>query len=97
MPRSVRNFWLELSVQGRKDMIKAGPRSADGGFVLTVRQRCRGKILTAGRLIGYANPDGGQLVLEWAPQEVEACDGTIRDSTLHYPVNLDGELCRTTR
>lgn len=58
MPRNVRNFWIELEVDGRKTRIATGPIAADGGFVLTVRQRDRGGIITPLRLGGYADAKG---------------------------------------
>jgi hypothetical protein len=44
MPRNVRNFWIELSVDGRKSRIETGPSRKDGGFSMTVRVRENGGI-----------------------------------------------------
>lgn len=55
MPRNVRNFWLELDVDGRKSAVKTGPRSRRGGFALTVFIRNRGSVELAGKLIGTAH------------------------------------------
>jgi hypothetical protein len=44
MPRNVRNFWIELQVDGRKETIATGPRSADGGFYLRVHVRSNGAV-----------------------------------------------------
>lgn len=52
MPRNVRNWWLELEVDGRKTMFESGPRRADGGFRLRILQRDRGGILDTGELRG---------------------------------------------
>ena len=42
MPRNVRNFWIEGSVDGYKNNIGMGPQSKDGGFYLTIKQRDNG-------------------------------------------------------
>jgi hypothetical protein len=44
MPRNVRNFWIELDVDGRKERVETGPVKADGGFSLTIRMRDKGSI-----------------------------------------------------
>ena len=57
MPRKVRNFWLELDVDGRSP-IATGPVSRDGGFELNVLMRDSGDIKKAVRLVGNALEDG---------------------------------------
>lgn len=56
MPRNVRNFWIELEVDGKQTKIATGPRSVEGGFSLRVRMRQHGAV---GEdevcLRGYAN------------------------------------------
>ncbi len=44
MPRCVRNFWVELEVDGRAEKIATGPRNGGGGFSLTVMMRENGSI-----------------------------------------------------
>lgn len=44
MPRNVRNFWIELDVDGRKHRIATGPRSRAGGFTMRVLMRENGEI-----------------------------------------------------
>lgn len=39
MPQNVRNFWIELEVDGRKSKIATGPVSKDGAFSLRVSMR----------------------------------------------------------
>jgi hypothetical protein len=39
MPQNVRNFWIELEVDGRKSKIATGPVSKDGTFSLDVSMR----------------------------------------------------------
>lgn len=58
MPRNVRNFWIELNVDGKRTRIATGPRNKDGGFELTVYQRDKGDVRKALYLSGYAHSDG---------------------------------------
>lgn len=44
MPRSVRNFWVDLTVDGRESSIGTGPRSKDGGFYMNIYIREDGDI-----------------------------------------------------
>lgn len=44
MPRSVRNFWIELNIDGRKTCVGTGPRSKDGGFSCAIHIREEGGI-----------------------------------------------------
>jgi len=44
MPRNVRNFWLNINVDGRKAKVGTGPRSRSGGFRCQVLQRADGAI-----------------------------------------------------
>lgn len=64
MPRNVRNFWLELDVDGKKTTVATGPVRKDGGFCLTIYQRNAQEVTTAGRLVGFAST-GGKLELYW--------------------------------
>ena len=41
---AVRNFWIEVTVDGRKTKIATGPRSKDGGMEITIKQRNNGSI-----------------------------------------------------
>ncbi len=58
-PRNVRNFWLEIEIDGRKTPIACGPARKRGGFKLLIRQRNKGRIINALRIAGtveeYAN------------------------------------------
>lgn len=55
---SVRNFWLEAVVDGRKSEIGAGPRAKDGGMVVRVKQRKDGKPTDAVTVHCFADIDG---------------------------------------
>lgn len=35
----LRNFWIEVEVDGRKTVLSGGPRSRDGGMKVTIWQR----------------------------------------------------------
>lgn len=61
MPRNVRNFWLELRVDGATTAVETGPRAADGGFRLTILQRSKGDIVRAMTVEG--RNVNGELVL----------------------------------
>jgi len=39
----VRNFWLEAIIDGRKTALTGGPRSKDGGMIISLKVRDRGK------------------------------------------------------
>ena len=43
-PRNVRNFWLEVEVDGRKKRIACGPVNKQGGMRIVLRQRNKGKV-----------------------------------------------------
>lgn len=58
MPRNVRNFWIELVVDGRAQRIETGPQNKEGGFTLRVRARDKGGIIEVGRMSGRATGDG---------------------------------------
>lgn len=64
MPRVVRNFWIELEVDGRKEKVATGPRSASGGFQMRVFMREKGSIRDGAlAVVGRVRHDG-QLVIE---------------------------------
>lgn len=59
MPRNVRNFWIDLNVDGVQNDVGTGPRKADGGFTQTVKIREQGSISdTEVKLRGYVNREG---------------------------------------
>jgi hypothetical protein len=63
MPRNVRNFWITLDVDGKKERVATGPRSSGGGFELQILMRERGEISIAGRLSITGRVREGQLFL----------------------------------
>ncbi|MEE8361711.1 MAG: hypothetical protein V3R71_06115, partial [Gemmatimonadales bacterium] len=54
MPRNVRNFWVELEVDGRRERVATGPQGKDGGFELTIKQRFKGEIVNVLTVKGVA-------------------------------------------
>ncbi len=42
MPRNIRNFWIELEVDGRSKRIETGPKTGTGGFDMVIRLRENG-------------------------------------------------------
>jgi hypothetical protein len=67
MPRNVRNFWLELEVDGKKTKVATGPVRKDGGFTLDVKMRDMGCIMIAGQIVGQVVDD--KLFLVWEPSD----------------------------
>ena len=63
MPRNVRNFWIDLWIDGRETDIGVGPKHADGGFAMTIRIREDGEISPdLIDIVGRA--DGDKLTLD---------------------------------
>lgn len=58
MPKHVRNFWIDLDVEGRGSRVGTGPRSKTGGFSLSIFQRDKGDIMRAVHIDGLAHDDG---------------------------------------
>lgn len=42
---AVRNWWIEVEIDGRKTKLCGGPQSKDGGFTLKIHQRDKGGII----------------------------------------------------
>ena len=43
----VRNFWVEVEIDGRKTKLCGGPRAKDGGMTIRLYQRDAGQIVRA--------------------------------------------------
>ncbi len=82
MPRNVRNFWIEASVDGRKSDISTGPRSSGGGFSCTIYVREEGSISDKKLRIGGQCVNGKNIL------SVELVDGS-RTKELQLEVNRD--------
>lgn len=55
MPTNVRNFWIEIEVDGKTTKIATGPQSKDGGFTMTIKQRQDGEIIQPLTIEGIAD------------------------------------------
>lgn len=64
MPRNVRNFWVEVYIDGRKTNIASGPRRKDGGMVIEIFQRDKGSVKKACTLYCVVELDGKTLVTQ---------------------------------
>jgi len=65
MPRNVRNWWVEVEIDGRKSRFAGGPQAKGGGFWLVIRQRDKGEIVVACEIEGKVGTDGKlALVIE---------------------------------
>jgi hypothetical protein len=58
MPRNVRNFWVELSIDGRENNLSGGPAAKDGGIGGRILIRQNGEVATAVSITGAASRDG---------------------------------------
>lgn len=76
MPRNVRNFWVTLSVDGKKTDVATGPVRRDGGFTLSVRMRDEGDIIRVFTMEGRADDDG-TLTLIAGPDNPEVAPNTV--------------------
>jgi len=77
-PRCVRNFWIELEVDGKKERIATGPRNSGGGFELVIKMRDRGGIATPARITGYATTSGKLILNLWDQDGVQKIAQTER-------------------
>ena len=58
MPRNVRNFWIEGNIDGQKTPVAFGPRNKDGGFIMSIKMRDNGGILSSVHIEGKADVEG---------------------------------------
>lgn len=70
-PRTVRNYWIEVEIDGYKNTIKGGTRNKDGGLEVTLYQRDGGNISTAVTISSYVNKYGVLVT------EVKDNDGNV--------------------
>ena len=53
---AMRDWWIEVEIDGRKRKLAGGPRAKDGGFALTIRQREEGESVEVLRVLGVVHP-----------------------------------------
>lgn len=68
--KNVRNFWVELEVDGRESTIATGPRGNDGGFYQDVYIRDKGEAKHAFRIIAQLKDAEGNLQIHIVPRDV---------------------------
>lgn len=91
MPRNVRNFWIETTVDGQKTPAKGtGPIRKDGGFRTVVLMRNNGSIVRALELDGYVDSSGAIVLRASSGREVIA----KLDNVL---ISADADLVITTK
>ena len=64
----MRNWWIEVEIDGRKTKLVGGPRAKDGGFVLTVRQRDEGVSVEVMAVGGIVEPNGILHLIQSGPE-----------------------------
>jgi hypothetical protein len=70
MPRVVRNFWVDLTVDGKKTSVGTGPRSRSGGFRCQVLQRADGEIHHEQLIVEGIHRDGLLELKVWIDGDV---------------------------
>lgn len=55
---AMRNWWIEATIDGRKNVLKGGPVGRTGGFEIHVYQRVDGESIQTAVIDGYAREDG---------------------------------------
>jgi hypothetical protein len=58
---TVRNFWIEASIDGKNTLLSGGPQNKNGGFYMNIKQRSNGDITKA--LVIDGKEKNGKLVL----------------------------------
>jgi len=69
MPRNVRNFWIEIDVDGRKTRVALGPQGIKGGFKARVFVRDQGIVSKAGTMVGYCSTDNNVNLVVYFPKK----------------------------
>lgn len=62
MPRTVRNFWLTLMIDGRRSIVRCGPTGRNGGFSLRIQVRENGDV-SARDVVIEGNADDDRLTI----------------------------------
>ena len=61
----MRNFYMESQVDGRKTLITGGPRTKDGGMVITLYQKEKGESVEILDVISSVLPNGKLKTVIW--------------------------------
>lgn len=70
MPKNVRNWWIEGSIDGRESTLTGGPVSKGGGIDITIYQRDKGQVSKALTISGIANGSHLRLEVAFKGQEI---------------------------
>jgi hypothetical protein len=68
MPRNVRNFWIDVEIDGQKTRLRGGPQGREGGLRLSILQRSEGAVSTALIIDCYVNDAGDLVTMTDAPK-----------------------------
>jgi len=60
--RRVRNFWIEVRIDGRKTPLRGGPMSKDGGFTLSILGKGPHATIPLAGMVGTC--ENGAIVLK---------------------------------
>ena len=71
-PRNLRNFWLELNVDGYAHTVYRGPKSHSGGFTLDLKVASHGESVDLLRLVGLPLQNGKNRVILQLNRELSA-------------------------
>ena len=63
-PRNVRNFWVDVDVDGKQNSVATGPRSADGGMDANFKIREAGTVTDSIDVLCRANGDTLTLTVQ---------------------------------
>ena len=89
MPRVVRNFWIELVVDGKKTVVETGPKSSHGGADITIQVRENGTICPHKLRVTCRNDRNDDNVIF-----LEVCGG---GQSIIPVIGVDGAVMRKKR
>jgi len=72
MSRVVRNFWIDVEVDGKPTKVGTGPRGRDGGFAATIYMREKGEVVRALEIMGSVGGNGRLVLLVTEPGKPNA-------------------------
>ena len=63
--KNVRNFWVEVEIDGQKTKLVGGPKGKEGGLKITLYQRDNGMVTQPVELgcVTFVDPDTGEITL----------------------------------
>lgn len=79
---AVRNWWIDVEIDGRKTRLNGGPVSKDGGFSMTIYQRVEGESVEVVRIAARATSrdavigTGSEIELNTSVEVLDETPGT---------------------